>query len=109
MIRVIRSALPALLLCGCMTTEPLNEQGRTVQVMTSDPPKGCTELGLISPSTFNECGNNYYVFWATIGTVEGTRNCFRNMTAALGGNYFRLEGPRVGTAFKCPDMRMSAE
>jgi hypothetical protein len=84
-----------------MTTEALNEQGRSVKVMNSDPPKGCQEIGLIAPG-INECGSTYYVVWATFATPEGLRNCLRNMTAEKGGNYFRLEAPRSGTAFKCP-------
>lgn len=94
--------LPCLfLLVGCYTTEALNERGRQVRVMSGDPPKGCQEIGLLAPGMY-DCGQTYLVFYGRWATPEGMRNCLRNMSADMGGNYFRMETQRSGTVFKCP-------
>ncbi len=79
--------LVLMALAGCAAT--LSEAGNRVQVMKSDPPTGCQELGAVS------------------GTDPDPRIQLRNEAGKLGANYVRLETvdsyhTEKGTAYKCP-------
>jgi len=78
------------LLCGCYTA-PLTEGGKGVQLMKSDPPAGCREVGSV----------------AGRGDDEQRKVSLRNGAASKGGNYVRMETfdaateTATGTAFRC--------
>ena len=86
------AALALMLSFGCYT-ETLTEAGKAVQVMESDPPAGCREVGSV----------------AGRGDAEQIKINLRNAAASKGGNYVRLETFDVanetttGTAFRCAD------
>ena len=61
----------------------------SVRLMKSDPPSGCSEVGMVAEA-----------IW--FGDVEGARNRLKQKAMALGANYVRLEMPTTGTAFRCP-------
>jgi hypothetical protein len=77
-------------LAGCGVT--LTDAGKGVQLMKSDPPGGCKEIGSLEGE-----GNT---------DVEAAKNDIRNKAAQKGANYVRMEtidGPYVtGTAYQCP-------
>jgi hypothetical protein len=83
-------ALVLALCCGCYTV-PLTEAGKGVQLMKSDPPEGCREVGSVAGK----------------GDDEQIKVGLRNGAARKGGNYVRMETfnaateTQTGTAFRC--------
>lgn len=85
----------SFLLVGCSTA--LTDSGKRVQLMKSDPPSECTEVGGVDGRS---------------GSEDTAKNDMRNKAAELGANYVRYEstgypnfgwGRTVnGTAYKCP-------
>jgi hypothetical protein len=81
---------------GCAAPK-LSVQGQSVKIMKSDPPQGCTEVGVISAPTYGE------------GFEERTYTILKNKAAEKGANYVRQDSVSatrhtyIATAFKCPE------
>ncbi|MDB4960951.1 MAG: put [Myxococcales bacterium] len=81
---------------GCAV--PLSEGGRNVQLMKSDPPAGCNEVG----SVIGQANG-----FDSSAALERAKNDMRNKAATMGANYVRMEtantGEVMGTAYSCPE------
>ncbi len=65
---------------------PLSPAAQSVQVLKSDPPRSCRDLGPLEAVHGSGCGG-----FGSQGTYEGAYNELRNMAAARGANYVRMD------------------